>query len=190
MKRLPTIGDRIYAERKGSTTYRKIQSCSRERFDVMTEDGERFEVLKLTWCRRQKVWLEKGNLATSFASILRQVGLAAVVLSLAFVMSARADGIPGNPDRYMSLGLDVTAAHQPQAFPGYAELSMDGTNRTIQTNCNRNDRTMTADFRVPMNSWLTLNVHGGSWRQDVGEAHSLGYTFGGGVRVYFHDSGE
>ncbi len=102
---------------------------------------------------------------------------------------ARANGIEGNPDRFMSLGLDVTGARSPHAViqsiaPATPPVSNVDTG--IVT-----DRTITADFRIPMYSWLTLNVHGGSWQQTNFAATSNGYTIGGGFRVYFTtDSGN
>jgi hypothetical protein len=92
---------------------------------------------------------------------------------------------PKNPDRYVSMGLDVSAANQPQAFPGYSAISTDGTNSLRQINSELNSRTVTLDLRMPMTNWLTLDAHGGNWRQEVGAAHTVGYTFGGGFRVYF-----
>lgn len=108
--------------------------------------------------------------------------LAAIMLALPLSAGA---GTLENPDRYISLGLDITYGYLPHGFPGLVRYDPAGGQNTVGAlDQSLAQRWVVADVRAPVNNWLTLTLHGGPWSQEGFSETSRGYTFGGGLRVY------
>lgn len=125
----------------------------------------------------------RGQMFAEYVDILRKAGFV-FLIGLVMSIPVKAD-TPLNPDRYVSLGVDYTTAYLPQAFPGFKTYAIDSSVGLYQTDSSLSSNALTLDMRLPVTNWLTVQAHGGNWQETVAQDHSNGYTFGGGVRVYF-----
>lgn len=92
-----------------------------------------------------------------------------------------------NPDKTLSMGFDATTSHLDDSYAGQARYQLGNSTYYLVRDAEPVTNTFfTGDVKMPMNDWLTLNAHGGTWTQQSVSNTSKGYTLGGGFRVYFH----
>lgn len=116
---------------------------------------------------------------------MKRVGLIALILSAAAV--ANAWEIEKNPDRYPSIGLDVSSGRLAGLPKGGTPIgSLIGNTAGISSSANTDGKFVAGqlDVRLPVSSALTVHAFGSSTSVNNNLQFTDGHSFGAGLRVY------
>lgn len=113
------------------------------------------------------------------------------VVSTLLLLAGTAFGweVPQNPDRYMSIGLDLSAGKQAGLYKSDQITLRSATQQLAATVPHSNASFVKGalDFRFPLTSALTLHAFGSSTGINNNLEFSNGHEIGLGVRVFIKD---
>lgn len=127
---------------------------------------------------REKAKNHYRTLKGAFLGIVRGIGAGIVLLMLA--LPARAYDTKDNPDRYLSVGLDVSSGHLAGILKDTSKLPADSP----QTDGGFVKGAL--DVRVPISNAVTFHAFGSSTGINNNLQYSEGSEVGVGLRVYIH----